>query len=59
MKPFRLFRWRFTHCCGHATGAAEPAGTSRREFLKTTAAGVAGLAALASLREPAAGQGRC
>jgi len=41
MKPFRLFRWRFTHCCGHATGSAEPAGTSRREFLKTTAAGVA------------------
>ena len=58
MKPFRLFRWRFTHCCGHATGSAEPAGTSRREFLKKTAAGVAGMAALASLREPAAGQGR-
>ncbi len=58
MKPFRLFRWRFTHCCGHATGSAEPAGPNRREFLKTTAAGVAGMAALASLREPAAGQGR-
>ena len=56
MRPFRLFRWRSTSCCGHAEGACQeaPPGeahartTRRRDFLKFaagTAAGFAGLAA--------------
>ena len=52
MKPFALARWRFTNCCGHSwghptthTSEGAPDGGSRRDFLKTAAAGVAGLAA--------------
>jgi hypothetical protein len=57
MKPFTLPRWRFTNCCGHNWGHpvkpresdAAPEGTGRRDFLKTAAVSVAGLAALGSL----------
>src|SRR5437016_773726 len=64
MKPFTLPRWRFTNCCGHTWGhPAKPRpsevardGESRRDFLKTAAAGVAGLAALGSLPAKAAVQ---
>lgn len=59
MKPFRLPRWRFTNCCGHEWGKRpEPSDPSRREFFKAAATGVAGLAALATLKEPAAAQVR-
>ncbi len=59
MNPFRLPRWRFTNCCGHEWGQRpEPTGQSRRQFFKTAAGGVAGLAALATLKEPAAAQVR-
>jgi uncharacterized protein DUF6282 len=66
MKPFTLPRWRFTNCCGHSWGhPATPRasevpqdGGSRRDFLKTTAAGVAGLAALGSLPAKAGAQVR-
>ena len=66
MKPFTLPRWRFTNCCGHTWGhptkphAFDVAtdGRSRRDFLKTAAAGVAGLAALGSLPAKAAAQVR-
>src|SRR2546428_2647608 len=66
MKPFTLPRWRFTNCCGHTWGhPAKPRpsevardGESRRDFLKTAAAGVAGLAALGSLPANAAAQVR-
>src|SRR5439155_935574 len=57
MRPFALARWRFTNCCGHSwghpttphTSEGAPDGGSRRDFLKTAAAGVAGLAASGSL----------
>lgn len=58
MKPFRLPRWRFTSCCGHVTGSSGPARLGRREFMKLAAGGITGAAALATLREPAAGQVR-
>ncbi len=65
MNPFRLPRWRFMNCCGHSWGhAAEPEATpgcqrpSRREFFKTAAAGAAGLAALATLKDTAGAQVR-
>ena len=66
MKPFTLPRWRFTNCCGHSWGhpttphtpEGTPDGGSRRDFLKTAAAGVAGLASLGSLPAPAAAQVR-
>src|SRR2546427_65067 len=66
MKPFTLPRWRFTNCCGHTWGhPAKPRpsevardGESRRDFLKTAAAGVAGLAALGSLPAKAGAQVR-
>ena len=66
MNPFTLSRWRLTSCCGHnwghpvkprATDAA-PDGASRRDFLRTAATGVAGLAALATLPKSAAAQVR-
>ncbi len=50
MRPFRLFRWGFTSCCGHAASRAAPGGTSRRDFVKAAAGGVAGLAVLGGLR---------
>ncbi len=59
MNPFRLPRWRFTNCCGHAWGQSqEPQGTSRRDFFKVAAASVGGLAALSALKEPATAQVR-
>jgi hypothetical protein len=65
MNPFRLPRWRFTNCCGHEWGHAPapqdsspPQGTSRRGFFKTAAAGVAGLAAMTALKNPASAQVR-
>jgi hypothetical protein len=47
MKPFRLPRWRFMNCCGHAYGhdRPAPADAGRRDFLKLAATGVAALAA--------------
>jgi hypothetical protein len=50
MKPFTLPRWRFTTCCGHSS--------SRRDFMVKTATGLAGFAAMASLRQPAEAQVR-
>jgi len=66
MKPFTLPRWRFTNCCGHSWGhpttphtpEGTPDGGSRRDFLKTAAAGVAGLAAFGSLPAKTAAQVR-
>ena len=65
MKPFHLRRWRFTNCCGYEWGydeskgtASVPDGTTRRDFFKSTAAGIAGLAALATLPKSAAAQVR-
>ena len=64
MKAFTLPRWRFTNCCGHTWGhpveprPAVPEGASRPDFLRTAAAGVAGLAALSSLPSKAAAQVR-
>src|SRR2546426_1654742 len=66
MKPFALARWRFTNCCGHSWGhpttphtpEGAPDGGSRRDFLKTAAAGVAGLAAFGSLPAKTAAQVR-
>src|SRR3989442_5020750 len=66
MKPFTLPRWRFTNCCGHTWGhPAKPRPSeiapdcgSRRDFLKTAAAGVAGLAALGCLPAKAGAQVR-
>src|SRR5216117_391650 len=66
MKPFALARWRFTNCCRHSwghpttphTSEGAPDGGSRRDFLKTAAAGVAGLAAFGSLPAKTAAQVR-
>src|SRR2546422_1405999 len=66
MKPFALARWRFTNCCGHSWGhpttphtpEGTPDGGRRRDFLKTAAAGVAGLAAFGSLPAKTAAQVR-
>ncbi|HEU5321347.1 MAG TPA: DUF6282 family protein [Methylomirabilota bacterium] len=61
MSAFRLPRWRFTSCCGHAWGHRPPPGAvspDRRDFLRTAAAGVAGLAAFGLSREPAGAQVR-
>ena len=44
MNPFRLPRWKFTDCCN---SSPTPPGKSRREFMKTAALGVTGLAGLA------------
>jgi hypothetical protein len=47
MHAFTLRRWRFINCCGHMWGHPAPGsrtgpedGVGRRDFLKTTAAGV-------------------
>ncbi|HBH02438.1 MAG TPA: histidinol phosphatase [Candidatus Rokubacteria bacterium] len=66
MKPFSLPRWRFMNCCGHVWGHRPPPqasgeaanGASRRDFVKTAASGVAGLAALATLPKQVAAQVR-
>jgi hypothetical protein len=65
MNPFRLPRWRFTNCCGHewghvpeAQGPSDFGGASRRDFFKVAAAGVAGLAAMTTLKELASAQVR-
>src|SRR5262245_33675112 len=62
MTPFRLPRWRFMSCCGHAWGHRDPAASAadhgRRDFLRTAMAGVAGLAALGGLRNSATAQVR-
>jgi hypothetical protein len=58
MTPFRLPRWRFMNCCGHAWGHGDPADAGRRNFLKNTVAGVAGLSALGTWKEPAQSQVR-
>ncbi len=60
MKPFRLPRWRFMNCCGHVWGHDDPPagataeGASRRDFLRTAAAGVAALAAAGGPRSAGA-----
>src|SRR5438552_17941203 len=54
----RLFRWRFTSCCGHDAASAGAAGATRREFIALAAGGAAGLAALETLRGSARAQGR-
>ena len=49
MNPFRLPRWRFMNCCGHAYGHGErPVDGGRRDFLKLAAAGVAAVAVAGS-----------
>ena len=52
MRPFRIARTQLTSCCGH--GSAPAAETTRRGFLKVTAAGIAGLAAALRARATAA-----
>src|SRR5438552_6903277 len=54
----RLFRWRFTSCCGHDAASAGAAGATRREFIALAAGGAAGLAALGTLRGSALSQVR-
>src|SRR5438093_8595753 len=55
MNPFRLPRWRFMNCCGHAWGHADhPVDAGRRDFLKLAATGVAALAAGAAAGEASA-----
>jgi hypothetical protein len=63
MKPFQLPRWKLSSCCGHEFGyesaqASTRAGATRRDFIKSAAAGVAGLSALAALPAGSAAQGR-
>src|SRR6266446_8995078 len=58
MTPSRLFRWRFTSCCGDDRASAGTAGATRREFITLAAGGAAGLAALGTLRGVALAQGR-
>jgi hypothetical protein len=65
MNPFTLPRWRFMSCCGHTYGhpapappAAVPEGASRRDFVKTAAAGLTGLAALGTAPRGAEAQVR-
>ncbi len=58
MKPFRLFRWGFTSCCGHGSAPAPVAGTSRRQFIRLAAGGAAAVLAAPGVREPAAAQVR-
>ncbi|PYO58182.1 MAG: hypothetical protein DMD83_05335, partial [Candidatus Rokuibacteriota bacterium] len=65
MKPFRIPRWSFTNCCGHywsrkpeSRSTPGSAGTSRRDFFKTAAAGAAGLAAMVGLKHSAQAQVR-
>src|SRR5438309_274423 len=58
MTPSRLFRWRFTSCCGDDAASAGPAGATRREFMTLAAGGAAGLAALGTRRGVALAQGR-
>lgn len=62
MRPFRLFRWQTTSCCGHGHGLAPAergAGTSRRrDFLKLAAGSAAGLASFAAQPPSAQGQPR-
>src|SRR5262249_32700400 len=65
MQPFRIPRWRFTHCCGHYWSrrpererTPEATGPSRRAFFKTAAASAVGLAAMATLKDAAPAQPR-
>jgi hypothetical protein len=63
MTPFQLPRWKLSSCCGHEFGYGSPhegtrAGATRRDFIKSAAAGVAGLSALAALPSESAAQGR-
>jgi hypothetical protein len=48
MNPFRLPRWRFMNCCGHAWGHDEATSAARRNFLR------AGLTAVAVAAAPRA-----
>jgi hypothetical protein len=57
MRPFRLFRWRLTSCCGHGDGPT-PYSKDRRDFLKLAAGSVAGLATLGTRTKTAAAQAR-
>ena len=63
MKPFQLPRWKLSSCCGHEFGYESThegmrTGATRRDFLKSAAAGVAGLSALAALPAGSGAQGR-
>ncbi len=64
MKPFQLPRWKFSSCCGHEggydnvhEGGSRP-GATRRDFIKSAAAGIAGLSAVTALPVDAVAQGR-
>ena len=54
MKPFRLPRWKFTDCCNSLPKSPTP--TNRRDFVKTAALGIAGLAALSTSTESSEAQ---
>ena len=63
MKPFQLLRWKLSSCCGHEFGYESThegmrTGAPRRDFLKSAAASVAGLSALAALPAGSGAQGR-
>jgi hypothetical protein len=54
MKPFRLPRWKLTDCC--ASSSSTLPEKSRREFVKTAALGVGGLAGLVLSADPSPAQ---
>jgi uncharacterized protein DUF6282 len=65
MQPFQLPRWRLSSCCGHEFGydsrpgpGADATAAGRRDFIRTAASGVVGLAALAAAPRLLEAQGR-
>ena len=54
MRPCRLPRWKFTDCCNSLPKSPTP--TNRRDFVKTAALGIAGLAALSTSTESSSAQ---
>ena len=51
MNPFRLPRWRFMNCCGHAWGHTGTVAAGRRDFLRLAATGVVAAAGAARVAD--------